>query len=75
MAEVSIHIDASPEAIWLVTVSANHVITPSIAGGADVQLTTEEQGLVAPLVRRFAGRRVLRYMQMEADGLKRRSES
>jgi uncharacterized protein YndB with AHSA1/START domain len=58
-----------------VAVDANHVITQSAGGGADVRLTTAERGLLAPLVRFLAGRRGKRYMEMEAQGLKRRSES
>jgi hypothetical protein len=40
-----------------------------------VTLTLDQEGLLAPVVWRLTGSRSRRYVQMEADGLKRRCES
>jgi hypothetical protein len=40
-----------------------------------VTLSLDQQGFLAPVVSRLTGARIRRYVQMEADGLKRRSES
>jgi uncharacterized membrane protein len=40
-----------------------------------VTLTLEQEGFLAPVVWRLTGSRSRRYVQMEADGLKRRCES
>ena len=40
-----------------------------------VTLTLDQEGFLAPVVWRLTGSRSRRYVQMEADGLKRRCES
>jgi hypothetical protein len=39
-----------------------------------VRLTLDQSGLLAPVVGAFFGRLTRRYVDMEADGLKRRCE-
>lgn len=56
-----------------VHVVARHEIKPS-AGGSTVVLTIDQTGWLAPLVQLLLGGITERYMRMEAEGLKRRSE-
>jgi uncharacterized protein YndB with AHSA1/START domain len=68
-----------------VTITGGHrlVVDPSGrgSGGAvpgdhvTVTLTLDQEGFLAPVVWRLTGSRSRRYVQMEADGLKRRCES
>jgi hypothetical protein len=58
-----------------VSVTGDHVITTSEGGGADVRLSIEERGLLGPLVRLLTRKTTRRYLEMEAQGLKRRCES
>ena len=68
-----------------VTTTGGHrlVADPGSAGSAGdapgdrvtVTLTLDQEGFVAPVVWRLTGSRSRRYVQMEADGLKRRCES
>jgi uncharacterized protein YndB with AHSA1/START domain len=51
-----------------------HEIVES-AAGRQIRLTVDQRGVLAPLVRLLTGRRTRRYMEQEAQGLKRRSES
>ena len=51
----------------------HHWIVP-IATGSRVTLGVDFRGVLAPVVRVFYGRLTQRYIQLEADGLKRRSE-
>jgi uncharacterized membrane protein len=44
-------------------------------GPVTVRLTLDQEGPLAPIVWRLTGSRSRRYVQMEADGLKRRCES
>jgi hypothetical protein len=48
------------------------VETPS---GRQIRLTVDQRGVLAPLVHLLTGRRTRRYMEQEAEGLKRRSEA
>jgi len=58
-----------------VTTTGIHQVLARPAGGSDVTLTIEHRGALAPLVRLLYGRLTRRYMELEAVGLKRRSES
>jgi uncharacterized membrane protein len=68
-----------------VTTTGGHrlVADPSGAGSGDdlpgdrvaVTLTLDQEGPLAPVIWRLTGSRSRRYVQMEADGLKRRCES
>lgn len=53
--------------------TADHVIRPS-PGGSVVELTVRYEGLLGGLVGLMAGALTRRYMDMEAEGLQRRSE-
>jgi hypothetical protein len=53
---------------------ARHSAEP-IAGGARAHLSVQFDGVLAPLVAWFAGNLTDRYLEMEAAGLKRRSEA
>ncbi len=55
------------------TMVASHVAEPA-AGGVTAQLTFEITGPMSGLVGRLLGRRIRTYLQMEADGVKARSE-
>ena len=54
-------------------VTAGHVISPRMAG-VTVTLSTDVSGALAPLIGALTGKIGKRYVAMEADGLKRRSE-
>jgi uncharacterized membrane protein len=58
-----------------VTTTGGHRLTPARDGRVPVTLSLDQQGFLAPVVSRLTGSRSRRYVQMEADGLKRRSES
>jgi uncharacterized membrane protein len=53
---------------------ASHRIEPQAANDCRVTLTLGWMGLLAPLVRLALGRLSSRYVEMEAEGLKRRCE-
>lgn len=58
-----------------VTTVANHQIAPAADGqSVTVTLSIEESGPLAPLVRLLASGMTRRYVNMEAEGLKERSE-
>jgi uncharacterized membrane protein len=76
--------------IWMskmpgVTTTGGHRVAPGTSGGesgedvpgdrATVTLSLDHEGFLAPLVWRLTGSRTRRYVQMEAEGLKRRCES
>jgi uncharacterized protein YndB with AHSA1/START domain len=54
---------------------ADHRLTVLPDGTVRVALSIEQTGFLAPVVRALAGSTIRRYMRMEADGLKRRSEA
>lgn len=56
-----------------VSAVARHALEP-IAAGTRVRLSVTYGGLLAPLVAWFAGNLTERYLEMEAAGLKQRSE-
>jgi uncharacterized membrane protein len=56
-----------------VTTRAEHAIEPA-EPGCRVRLTLDQSGLLAPLVGALFGRLTRRYVDLEADGLKRRCE-
>jgi uncharacterized membrane protein len=58
-----------------VTSTGGHRLAADQGDRATVTLTLDQEGLLAPVVRRLTGSRSRRYVQMEADGLKRRCES
>jgi hypothetical protein len=63
----------STESLGLRTVGRHEVVeTPS---GREIRLTVDQRGALAPLVHLLTGRRTRRYMEQEAEGLKRRSEA
>ncbi len=57
-----------------VTTVGLHQLTLSPSGGVTVRLGLEQRGPLAGLVGLLTASRTRRYVQMEADGLKRRSE-
>jgi uncharacterized membrane protein len=57
-----------------VTTTGGHRLTTS-GDGVTVTLTLDQEGTLAPVVWWLTGSRSRRYVQMEAEGLKRRSES
>jgi uncharacterized membrane protein len=57
-----------------VTSRASHHIASAADGGCDVTLRITQRGAFAPVVGVLFDRVVKRYMQMEADGAKRRAE-
>ena len=58
-----------------VTTTGGHRLAPTQNGRVPVTLSLDQEGFLAPVVSRLTGSRSRRYVQMEADGLKRRSES
>jgi uncharacterized membrane protein len=54
---------------------ASHRITPTPDGRSTVTLTINQMGPLSALINPFIGGMTRRYVQMEADGLKRRAES
>jgi uncharacterized protein YndB with AHSA1/START domain len=54
---------------------AEHVLTPRIAGGCTATLRVTQRGPAARLVGAVLDRLTRRYLRMEAEGLKARSES
>jgi uncharacterized protein YndB with AHSA1/START domain len=51
-----------------------HVLTPRVAGGCTATLRLTQRGPVAPLVGALLDGLTRRYLRMEAEGLKSRSE-
>jgi uncharacterized membrane protein len=58
-----------------ITTTAEHRLTPRPGGGVGVTLSIRQTGPLSPFVALFTSRITRRYMQMEADGLKRRCEN
>jgi uncharacterized membrane protein len=58
-----------------VTTIASHRITPSGGDRVTALLTLDQSGWLAPVIGFLAGRLTRRYLDMEATGLKSRSES
>jgi uncharacterized membrane protein len=58
-----------------VMTTGGHRLAPAQDGKVRVTLSLDQEGFLAPVVSRLTGSRSRRYVQMEADGLKRRSES
>jgi uncharacterized membrane protein len=58
-----------------VTTVAGHVLTEQPDGTVTVRLIIDQTGPLAPLAALLLGRLSRRYVQMEAAGLKRKSES
>ena len=56
------------------TTTASHELTETPTG-TRARLSIDQRGLTAPLMRLVGDRLTARYVQMEADGLKRRSEA
>lgn len=54
--------------------TAGHDLTPE-AGAVSARLSVRVTGWLAPLITPIIGARIRRYLQMEAEGLKRRAES
>ncbi|HEY7104870.1 MAG TPA: SRPBCC family protein [Acidimicrobiia bacterium] len=61
--------------IWGVTTTGTHRVEPNAAGGCDLSLAIGHAGPLAFLGRARYGKRTRHSMDMEANGLKRRSES
>jgi uncharacterized membrane protein len=59
----------------LMVSSGGHAVEPDATGGSVVRLTFEQTGPAAGLVRALLGRRIRRYVELEADGLRRAAES
>ena len=57
------------------TTTAEHRLTSRPGGGVGVTLSIHQTGALSPFVALFTSRITRRYVQMEADGLKRRCES
>jgi uncharacterized protein YndB with AHSA1/START domain len=57
-----------------ITTLGLHQLAPGAAGGVTVRLGLRQSGPLAGLVGLLTARRTRRYVQMEAEGLKRRSE-
>jgi uncharacterized membrane protein len=58
-----------------VTTTGGHRLVFDQGDRVTVTLTLDQEGFLAPVVWRLTGSRSRRYVQMEADGLKRRCES
>jgi len=58
-----------------ITTTAEHRLTPRPGGGVGVTLSIRQTGPLSPLVALFTSRITRRYVQIEADGLKRRCEN
>jgi uncharacterized protein YndB with AHSA1/START domain len=54
---------------------ASHRIAPRPGGGSTVTLVLDQTGPLAAVISPFIGRMSRRYVQMEAEGLKRRAET
>jgi uncharacterized protein YndB with AHSA1/START domain len=57
-----------------ITTVATHRLTPRLPGGVTVSLGIRQRGALARLVGLLTAGMTRRYVRMEADGLKRRSE-
>ena len=57
-----------------VTTVGDHRIEPRAGGGSTVKLVLRQTGFAAPVIRLLFGGLIRRYVEMEAHGLKRRSE-
>ena len=58
-----------------ITTTAEHRLTSRPGGGVGVTLSIRQTGPLSPLVALFTSRITRRYVQIEADGLKRRCEN
>ena len=58
-----------------VTTVGSHVVTATTTNRVTVTLGIHQSGPLAPIVRLLAGARTRRYVQMEADGLKKCAET
>jgi uncharacterized protein YndB with AHSA1/START domain len=58
-----------------VITTGGHRLGTGVDGSVTVTLTLDQEGPLAPVVWRLTGSRSRRYVQMEAEGLKRRCES
>jgi len=58
-----------------VSTVALHRISPVVADRVKVTLSLRQSGVLAPVLGILTSARAKRYVQMEADGLKRRAES
>jgi uncharacterized membrane protein len=58
-----------------VATTGAHRLGTGVDGSVTVTLTLDQEGPLAPVVWRLTGSRSRRYVQMEAEGLKRRCES
>ena len=58
-----------------VTSVGEHRITPQASGGATVNLSLRQQGPLAPLLAILTSKLTRRYVEAEAQGLKRRCEA
>ena len=58
-----------------VTTTAGHRVVADGRGGTMVTLTVQQVGLLARLFRPWTSKLIRRYMEMEAQGLKRRCEA
>jgi hypothetical protein len=72
----------STAALGVRTTAEHRVVTasdgadgPEGSGGADLTLTVRQSGPLAPLVGALLGRRVRRYVDLEAAGLKKAAEA
>jgi len=57
-----------------VTTVGDHRIEPRPGGGSTVTLVLRQTGFAAPVIRLLFGGLIRRYVEMEAQGLKRRAE-
>ncbi len=58
-----------------ITTRATHRLTPGLSGGVTVSLGIQQRGPLAWLLELLTARLTRRYVQLEADGLKRRCEA
>jgi uncharacterized protein YndB with AHSA1/START domain len=58
-----------------ITTVATHDLIAGADGSTNVRLTLHQTGTLAPIVGLFLSRRMRRYVDMEAHGLKRRCEA
>ena len=58
-----------------VTSIGEHRIVPGASGGVTVKLSLRQEGPLAALLARFTGKLTRRYVETEAQGLKRRCET
>jgi uncharacterized membrane protein len=58
-----------------ITTVGTHVLEETAGPGVNMTLGVEQSGPLAPVIAPLTAPRTRRYVQMEADGLKRRSEA